>query len=212
MTKTTKKIVREMTEEQAKAFDYANSSEAFHDGLKKEKAKGSRFVQIDTKALMKMAGTFTNRTQFQLFNYFIDKMGSQSNALMVSQGVMAGIFGVSIRTVQRAIERLEELQYIQVIKVQGGNCYVINSEVAWKTGRDKKDYAIFSATVVAEWDEQRPENYERWQKELRPISQRYIEAEMSEDGDVKVTKVEDNNERCEDTTDMFEVDNFVKND
>jgi len=194
------KVTIEMTEEEAKAWQYANSAEAFHDGLKKEKAKGSRFVQVDTKALMKMAATFTNRTQFQLWNYFIDKMGSQTNILMVSQSVMAGVFGVSVRTVQRAIERLEELQYIQVIKVQGGNAYAVNSDVAWKTGRDKKEYAVFNATVVAEWDEQRPENYERWKKELRPISKRFVEQnrldkDIEKEADVVLLK--DNNNPTE---------------
>lgn len=194
------KITREMTEEQAKAFDYANSAEAFQDGLKKEKAKGSRFVQVDTKALMKQAATFNTLTQFHLWNYFIDKMGSQSNALMVSQSTIAGILNVSVKTVQRAITRLEELQYIQVLKVQNGNCYVINSDIAWKTGRDKKTRAIFSATIVAEWDEQEAVNYERWQKNLRPISQNYIESNRADkEGEtvVDVVLLKDNNNPTE---------------
>jgi len=105
-----------------------------------------------------------------------------------------------VRTVQRAIERLEELQYIQVIKVQGGNAYAVNSDVAWKTGRDKKEYAVFNATVVAEWDEQRPENYERWKKELRPISKRFVEQnrldkDIEKEADVVLLK--DNNNPTE---------------
>jgi hypothetical protein len=188
---------REMTVEQAQAFDYANSAASFQDGLKKAKAKGDRFVQLDTKALMKMASTFNNISDYQLFMYFIDKMGSQSNALVVSQGAVARVLGCCTKTVGRSVKRLQELQYLQVLKIQGNsNCYVMNGDVVWKTGRDKKQYAVFTATVVAEWDDQLPEHYKLWQKNLRPISQKYIEENCLNkdlDKEVEVVLLKDNN-------------------
>jgi len=171
----TKKVKIEVSEEIAKAVENLQSSESLKKQMAKNKANGDRFVQINTKILRKQSQSFTNINQHNLWMFMIDRMRADSNALMVSQSKLAGVLCCSVKTVQRTVKKLEELQYIRVIKVQGGNCYVVNADVAWKTGRDKKDTAIFNATIIAEWDEQSKEHYDRWTERLIPIPKTFID-------------------------------------
>jgi hypothetical protein len=153
---------------------------------------------------------------------------NRSNALMVSQTRLCQVLDCHRNTLREVIKRLQELRYINVVKIGVNNCYVVNEEVAWKTGRDKKGVAIFSATVVAEWDDQLSEHFNLWTKPLQPIPRSFIES-LEDDKeknklavirqkvkdyelDGKTTTTLDNliNEgRCEDTAEMFP-DKFVE--
>ena len=218
------KITREMTEAEAQAFDYLKTSKALNEEMAKRRSKGDRFVQVNTKILAKQSVDFTNVKEYQLMNFFYDRMG-RSNALMVSNKKMASLLNCSTRTVITITKMLEAKQYIRIVKVGTANAYVVNADVAWKTGRDGKNGAVFNATVVADWDEQLKEHVDRWTGRLQPVPKEFLEQlnkdtavdkldvvkkKIQEYGFNENKKITDNEDRCEDTNDMFEVDNFIK--
>jgi DNA-binding transcriptional MocR family regulator len=83
-------------------------------------------------------------------------MGHQ-NAVVVPQKVLAKLMGRSIDTVQRALRDLEAERWIQIVKMNGPGtvaAYVVNDRVAWGQPRDQLCLSVFSATVVADIEDQ----------------------------------------------------------
>jgi hypothetical protein len=78
---------------------------------------------------------------------------SRSNALAVSQAVIAGKLGVGIGSVNRAIKTLVEHNFIEVIKVGNLGVYRVNTRVAWQGVRGQR-FAYFSAEILAVESEQ----------------------------------------------------------
>lgn len=93
-----------------------------------------------------------------LLHHLVARMGQQ-NALVVSQKVLARIMGIHERTVRRAVADLAEGNWIQVVRIGNGReaAYVVNDRVAWGQSRDQLRLSVFSATVVADLDEQEPD-------------------------------------------------------
>jgi hypothetical protein len=217
------KITREMTEAEAQAFDYLKTSKALNEEIAKRRSQGDRFVQVNTKILAKQSMDFKNVKEYQLMNFFYDRMG-KSNALMISNKKMAALLDCSTRTVITIIKMLEVKQYIRVIKIGTANAYVVNADVAWKTGRDGKTGAVFNATVVADWDEQLKEHVDKWTARLQPVPTEFMKQITKSDEMEKLDFVKKkinehgfktktiNQDKCPDTNDMFDVDNFIKND
>ena len=89
---------RELSDEEWEAVEHLRTSKALDAELAKRRNKGDRFVQVNTKILAKQSADFTNVKEYQLMNYFYDRMG-RSNALMVSNKKMAALLNCSTRTV-----------------------------------------------------------------------------------------------------------------
>lgn len=90
-----------------------------------------------------------------LLHYMCAYMGDQ-NALIIPQAVLAKKLGVSPRTISTAIADLSTHQWIQVIRLgKGKECaYVVNDRVAWEKKRDSLHLSLFSATVIADFEDQ----------------------------------------------------------
>lgn len=90
----------------------------------------------------------------------ISHMGHQ-NAVVISQKTIAAMLGCSTDTIQRAITKLVEDRWIQVVKLNGPgtvNAYVVNDRVAWGEKRELLGrMSTFSATVVAAEIDQSPD-------------------------------------------------------
>jgi DNA-binding transcriptional MocR family regulator len=88
---------------------------------------------------------------------------------VISQKVLAEIMGRSLDTVQRAIRDLAAERWIQVVRIGKGKeaAYVINDQVAWAQTRKNMRLSIFSATVVADMEDQEPLTVE--EQKLRRI-------------------------------------------
>ena len=81
----------------------------------------------------------------------------QSAAVVASYATLAKICNFSVATVRRAVDDLKAKNWIQVVQIGGkggANAFVVNSRVAWATGRDKMHMAVFSARVIADVTEQ----------------------------------------------------------
>lgn len=94
-------------------------------------------------------------TASALLHYMCAFMGPQ-NALVVSQTVLAKRLGVSDRTIRSAVADLAADSWIQVVRLgKGKECaYVVNDRVAWGEKRENLRLSLFSATVIADAEDQ----------------------------------------------------------
>jgi hypothetical protein len=111
------------------------------------------WLQFEKKGLQELRKlSLRAPTAMAVLLYLATEM-SRSNALAVSQGVIAGKVGISIGSVNRAIKTLVEHNFIEVIKVGNLGVYRVNTRVAWQGVRGKR-FAYFSAEILAIESEQ----------------------------------------------------------
>lgn len=77
-------------------------------------------------------------------------------AVVISQRLLAKMCKMGTRTLQRILQRLEDGNWIQIVRLGPGTvkAYRINSRVAWPRKRSDISYASFSGTIIADWDDQ----------------------------------------------------------
>lgn len=108
----------------------------------------SRAAEKNLRALQK-----ENPTAALVFSVIRENMQIGTNAVTISNPVLAKILGKSARTVARATKHLAEHAYVQIVKIGNTNTYVVNEQVAF-AGSVGQRKAVFSATVVAHECEQ----------------------------------------------------------
>ena len=91
----------------------------------------------------------------QLAHHLVASMGHQ-NAVVVSQAVLAKMMGCSVETVKRAVRDLVAERWVSVVRIGKGkeSAYIVNDRVAWGQPRDQLRLSVFSATVIADFDDQ----------------------------------------------------------
>ena len=121
----------------------------------------SRAAEKNLRSLQK-----ENPTAALVFSVIRENMQIGTNAVTISNPVLAKILGKSARTVARATKHLADHAYVQIVKVGNTNTYVVNEQVAF-AGSVGQRKAVFSATVVAHECEQE----EGWEqvKKLKAI-------------------------------------------
>lgn len=100
--------------------------------------------------------TIANPKAGALLHALVVRMGHQ-NAVVVSQKTLARLLGCSVRTVQNALSVLVEGRWVEVVRLNGPGtvaAYVVNSRVAWGQRRDQLSLSVFSASVVADLEDQ----------------------------------------------------------
>lgn len=121
------------------------------------KHKPGQWVQTERKAHEAWANLISRKPRAaELLHHLVAQMGHQ-NAVVVSQKVLAQMMGRSLRTVQYAIADLVAERWVSVVKLNGPgtvSAYVVNDRVAWGQPRDQLRLSAFSATVVADYDDQ----------------------------------------------------------
>jgi len=99
----------------------------------------------------------------RLANVLIAHM-DQGNAVVASQSTLGELLAVEghppvhRNTVRRAVQKLVEERWIEVIELGGKGgalAYVVNSHVAWSGSRNGIRYSRFSAQVIASASEQK---------------------------------------------------------
>ena len=112
--------------------------------------KNIDFVQISPETFSNFSElTKKNPISAQILFFLIQNMAAHNNAVSVSYTALQEILGYSRPILTKAIKTLENDRYIEVIKQGTSNVYVINEKVAWRKARNQRQYALFSATVVA---------------------------------------------------------------
>lgn len=120
------------------------------------KHKAGQWVQTERKAHEAWARLIGKKPRAaELLHHLVAQMGHQ-NAVVVSQKVLAELLGVTDRTIRTAIADLVAERWIQVVRLGKGKeaAYVVNDRVAWGQSRDQLRLSTFSATVVADLDDQ----------------------------------------------------------
>lgn len=137
------------------------------------KHKTGHWVQTERKAHEAWASLIARKPRAaELLHHLVAQMGHQ-NAVVVSQKVLAQLMGRSLDTVGRAVRDLAAENWIQVVRIGKGKeaAYVVNDRVAWGQSRDQLTLSTFSATVIADREDQEPETLEH--RELRRIPTLY---------------------------------------
>lgn len=91
-----------------------------------------------------------------LLHHLVACMGPQ-NAVVISQKTLGKMMGVTDRTVRSAVADLVAERWISVVKLNGPgtvSAYVVNDRVAWGERRDNLPLSVFSATIVADQEDQ----------------------------------------------------------
>ena len=114
------------------------------------------WVQTERAAHEAWAGLIARAPRAaMLLHHFVAIMGK--NAVVISQKTLAKMLGVTDRTVRSAIADLVAQRWISVVKLNGPgtvSAYVVNDRVAWGERRDNLPLSVFSATVVADQEDQ----------------------------------------------------------
>ncbi|MHB1954746.1 MAG: hypothetical protein ACYCOU_13455 [Sulfobacillus sp.] len=120
------------------------------------KHKPGQWVQTERKAHEAWANLIARKPRAaELLHHLVAQMGHQ-NAVVVPQTVLAKLMRRSVDTVQRAVRDLVTERWIQVVRLGKGKeaAYVVNDRVAWGQPRDQLSLSVFSATVVADLEDQ----------------------------------------------------------
>lgn len=137
------------------------------------KHKPGQWVQTERKAHEAWANLIARKPRAaQLLHHLVAQMGHQ-NAVVVSQKILAQLMGVTDRTARTAIADLVSEHWVQVVRIGKGKeaAYVVNDRVAWGQARDQLRLSTFSATVIADFDDQSPDSLEH--RDLRRIPTLY---------------------------------------
>lgn len=128
------------------------------------------FVQVSRGYLKDWrALTKKNPLATEILMYFVEHMGRTTNAVVCSYDTLCDITGVSRRTVARAISLLKKESWVDAVKIGNATAYAINARVFWQASRNKKRFAIFSATVIASEKEQDDDYQINAEKPIRHI-------------------------------------------
>jgi len=144
------------------AKEVARKVEKKEDGGKEKndndrKPQNTNFVQFN-KPYMKQWRELArkNPVSVEIMFFLVERMG-RDNAVICSRRVLEEITGTSSATVGRALKVLRDGKWLQKIRVGSAQAFVLNSRVVWQTTATRKQYAIFSATVVAAGSENEEE-------------------------------------------------------
>jgi hypothetical protein len=113
-----------------------------------DKASTFGWLQFEKKGLQELQKlAIKSPSAMGVLIYLTNNM-SRSNALALSQTVLAKHVGISVRSAASAVKTLADHNFIEVIKVANLCVYRINSRVAWQGNRGER-FAYFAADIIA---------------------------------------------------------------
>ncbi|WGM08914.1 replication/maintenance protein RepL [Arsenophonus nasoniae] len=134
------------------------------------KADNYNFVQLSKGYMNHFRGLISKHPlAAEILIFFMEKMGRTTNAVVCSYQLLQEVTGYSRPSVARAVRILKKDNWIDTVKVGNATAYCVNEKVAWQAGRDERQYAIFSATVVATSTEQESNFREKSKEKLTYI-------------------------------------------
>lgn len=110
----------------------------------------------------------------------------EHNAVVMSQKTMAGLLGIDMRTVRRAVAMLKDHRWIETRQIGDRgtvNAYIINDRVAWSGPREGIRYSLFTANVVISDVEQPDSDALDHQEPLRKLPSLYPGEQQLPSGD-----------------------------
>lgn len=113
----------------------------------KEK-KNSNFVQLYRNAMPELRWLMNKSGTASSILFFILEHMDHRNALVCPNSVLEDRFDISRTTVYRAINLLVENGFIDKMKSGTTNMYTVNTQVAWSSWANQKQYAKFDGNVL----------------------------------------------------------------
>ena len=78
---------------------------------------------------------------------------NNKNLVVASQQLLMEEFEKGRTTVYTAIKFLDEHNFINIAKIGTANAYILNPEIAFQDGHDKKKYVAFEGTILLSKEE-----------------------------------------------------------
>jgi hypothetical protein len=117
--------------------------------------KNYDFVQISRGYLKSWRGLIRkNPLSAEILMFLIEKMGRTTNAVVCSYKTLTELTGYSRTSIANALKTLRNENWIETIKIGNATAYCVNERVAWQASKNQRNYALFSATIVASESEQ----------------------------------------------------------
>jgi len=134
--------------------------------------KNNNFVMMYRNHMPEMRW-LTNKSgkASNILNFIMEHMDHQ-NALMCSYQVFMDYFDISSDTVRRCINLLKENGFIDVLKSGTSNVYIINSEIAWSSWDNQKQYCKFSGNVLISATENKDCDYRNQFDKFKTLRER----------------------------------------
>ena len=114
------------------------------------------FAQLNTDernmfAIRELIGSCPVAAQILIF---LIEHADRHNIILCSSKVLEEALSVSRTTIFRAVQVLQNGNYVKILKSGTSNVFVLNSEIAWKSWGKNYQHAEFSAQVILTQSEQ----------------------------------------------------------
>lgn len=117
--------------------------------------KNYNFVQISRGYLKNWRALIRkNPLSAEILMFLIEKMGRTTNAVVCSYKTLTELTGYSRTSIANSLKILRDDNWMETVKIGNVTAYCVNERVAWQASRNQRNYAIFSATIVASESEQ----------------------------------------------------------
>lgn len=134
--------------------------------------KDHNFVKFFRDAMPEIRWlSLNNPKAFAIFMFIVEHM-DYKNALMCSYQVLEDYFEVSKSTITRSIRFLKENGFIDVLKSGTSNVYIINSEVAWASWANQKEYSKFNGNILVSRKENKDYQYRKQFDKFKTLRER----------------------------------------
>lgn len=112
------------------------------------------FVQLYKGVGLKAVQWLIKQNPFasQLFMFFMENMNNK-NLVVASQQLLMEEFGKGRTSIYTAIKFLEKHNFINIAKIGSANAYILNPEIAFQDGHNKKKYVSFEGTILLSKEE-----------------------------------------------------------
>ena len=132
--------------------------------------KNYNFVQISRGYLKNWRALIRkNPLSAEILMFLIEKMGRTTNAVVCSYKTLTELTGYSRTSIANSLKILRDDNWIEAVKIGNATAYCVNERVAWQASRNQRNYAIFSATIVASESEQESDFQKKSREKLTYI-------------------------------------------
>jgi len=142
-------------EERVKRQEELNEQDRINKEQEEQEKRNKDFVQDFRSALPAKRALHADSPWALMIFEFLKTHMDYYNAVVCTSKVLEEYFDISTKTVQRAIKALVTHKFVKIAMLGTCNVYYINSEIAWSSWANQKQYATFAAKVILSKDVQK---------------------------------------------------------
>lgn len=137
-----------------------------------EKKKNHNFVQLYREAMPELRWLMNKSGIASSILFFILEHMDHKNALVCPHSVFMDRFEVSRTTVYRAINLLVDNGFLDKLKTGNTNMYIVNTEVAWSSWANQKEFAKFDGNVLVSKKDNKDYEYRSQAEKFKALRER----------------------------------------